>query len=123
MLSWVTWAMTSRAMGPRSRAAPKTEAAAASATFREGATMWYRASSARLAWSALRTPLVAFAGCGRVVVEVRTGVSFVRSGWWVGPHLATQRDSQIVRISQARRNAQQQQCRVATAPSLIGNTR
>ena len=28
MLSWVTWAMTSRAIGPRSRAAPNTEAAA-----------------------------------------------------------------------------------------------
>ena len=43
MLSWVTWAMTSRAIGPRRRAAPNTEAAAASATFSEGATTRWRA--------------------------------------------------------------------------------
>ena len=34
--------MTSRAIGPRIRAAPNTDAAAASATPREGATMWWR---------------------------------------------------------------------------------
>ena len=49
MLSWVTCAMTSRAIGPRTRAAPNTDAAAASATRSEGATMWWRESSARLA--------------------------------------------------------------------------
>ena len=37
---WVTWAMTSRAIGPRSRAAPNTDAAAASAMRSDGATMW-----------------------------------------------------------------------------------
>src|SRR5262249_3838207 len=43
MLSWVTWAMTSRAIGPRRRAAPNTDAAAASATISEGATTRCRA--------------------------------------------------------------------------------
>ena len=42
MLSWVTWAMTSRAIGPRARAALNTDAAAASATRSEGATMGCR---------------------------------------------------------------------------------
>jgi hypothetical protein len=52
MLSWVTWAMTSRAIGPRRRAALNTEAAAASASFSEGATMCGPASRARLVWAA-----------------------------------------------------------------------
>ena len=48
MDSWVTLAMTSRAIGPRDRAAPNTDAAAASATHSDGATMWWRDNSARL---------------------------------------------------------------------------
>jgi hypothetical protein len=68
MLRCVTWAMASRAIGPRCRAAPNTEAAAASATRSEGATMWCRANSARFAWAAEPS-----------VVVLRTGLSFVKS--------------------------------------------
>jgi hypothetical protein len=99
MLSPVTLAMTSRAMGPRTRAAPKTAAAAASATRSEGATMWWRASSARLACDAAVWRLPADA-VRRAVVESEVGVDTLSSlrevGWWVfGPHLATQQDEEV----------------------------
>src|SRR5689334_6554605 len=114
MDSWVTWATTSRAIGPRRRAAANTEAAAASATFSDGATTCGLARRARLV-CAIETAAVVV-GRSVVVEEVGTSLSLVEVGWWVRATPGDSAGQETSGSGQARRIArQQQQRRVATA--------